>query len=386
MNEQKQNQKELLYNPKNWVFLTLFFSPLLPAICYYRNCKLLHTDQKGKRVLVATVLFVLVYLSLIFIFGSYTFLILLIGTIIAVILAKKIAKTQLAAYEQMKEDRGLKGGRNEAPLILLFLAVWIMVGVVIPYATYRFIDTHYLTTTVGGKTIYIPRNTNSNTTPNLDVQNKPEHENVYPTTTSQINTTSTELPQNPLTHSKETTQKTDQVYVNTAYNYSFTYPEHTVLRGSEDAREPSKISDEYQVSVYADQPPYLEPLFTVRALDPARLQDIRDPENTEKLLHADTIKTYELPLKEFVDLLVQKNIEKSGEKSVMPPIRLALHTSVAYELWALGNSWKTEYFSYTFTRDHAFYYSEHNGIKFEVHFPIGSEISEDILASFTWTN
>jgi len=46
MTEQKYNQKELLYSPKNWAFLAFFLSPILPAIFFYKNSKLLGTSKK----------------------------------------------------------------------------------------------------------------------------------------------------------------------------------------------------------------------------------------------------------------------------------------------------------------------------------------------------
>lgn len=133
MDEQKLNQEEILYCPKNWAFLSFFFSPILTAIFYYRNCKLLGETSKGKKVLIGTIVFVIAFLVTATIFSYYSTPIILVEAIIAVIIAKKLAKTQLAAYEKMKEEKGLKGGRSEGSLILLFLAIWIILAFVLPY-------------------------------------------------------------------------------------------------------------------------------------------------------------------------------------------------------------------------------------------------------------
>ncbi|MBP7670811.1 hypothetical protein KA119_00780 [Candidatus Gracilibacteria bacterium] len=156
MSEQKHDQKELLYSPKNWAFLSFFLSPILPAVFYYRNSKLLGTDQKGKKVLIGTIIFVVTFLALTFVFDYYAILIILVEAIIAVIIAKKLAKTQLAAYEEMKKSKGLKGGRNEAPLILIFLALWITIGFIIPYFINKYVEANYFTTKIGGETVYLP--------------------------------------------------------------------------------------------------------------------------------------------------------------------------------------------------------------------------------------
>lgn len=132
MNE-KHNQKELLYSPKNWAFLAFILSPVLPAIFYYRNSKLLGTSQKGRSVLIGTIVFVIAFLIPANIFSYYAFPILFVEAIIAIIIAKKLAKDQLPAYEEMKKAKGLQGGRSEASLILIFLALAITFGFVLPY-------------------------------------------------------------------------------------------------------------------------------------------------------------------------------------------------------------------------------------------------------------
>jgi hypothetical protein len=131
MNEQTLSQKELLYCPKNWAFLAFFLSPILPAILYYRNSKLLNTNSKGKIVLIGSVLFVLLLFITSSFLSYYSDLIILAGAIVAVVISKILAKTQLPYYEKMKEERGLKGGRNEFPLVLLFTV--IVIGLVIFY-------------------------------------------------------------------------------------------------------------------------------------------------------------------------------------------------------------------------------------------------------------
>lgn len=151
------NQKELLYSPKNWAFLAFFFGPILPGIFYYRNCKLLGTTLKGKKVLIGTIIFVLVFLVAATIFSYYSTPIVLVEAIIAVIIAKKLAKTQLAAYEKMKVEKGLKGGRNEAPLILLFLAIVLGLVFVLPYVINKYIENNYVQFNYGGKDIYLPK-------------------------------------------------------------------------------------------------------------------------------------------------------------------------------------------------------------------------------------
>ncbi len=129
----KQNQKELLYGPQTWTFLAFFLSPILPAIFYYRNCKLLGTPKKGQIVLIgASALFVAGFI-LASIFSEYTIIILLVEAVVASIAAGRLAKTQLPAFEQMKKDKNIQGGRDEAPLILLFIVMIIVVVFVLPY-------------------------------------------------------------------------------------------------------------------------------------------------------------------------------------------------------------------------------------------------------------
>ncbi len=140
MEEQKTNQNELLYNPKNWAFLAFFLSPILPAIFYYRNCKILGGFKKGRKVIVGTTVFVLFFIILTSIFALYSFPILILEATVAAIIAKKFAKTQQPAYEEMKTTRGLKGGRNEAPLALVFLAVVIFLGYILPYTLDKYVD------------------------------------------------------------------------------------------------------------------------------------------------------------------------------------------------------------------------------------------------------
>ena len=145
MNEQQiPNQKELLYSPKNWAFIAFFLSPILPAIFYYRNCKLLNTSSKGKKILIGTIFFVLVFLVAATIFSYYSTPIILTEAIIAVIIAKKLPKTQLGAYEKMKKEKGLKGGRNEAPLMLLFLVLMIGLTFVLPYILNKYIESKHI--------------------------------------------------------------------------------------------------------------------------------------------------------------------------------------------------------------------------------------------------
>ncbi|OGH87482.1 MAG: hypothetical protein A3J93_03035 [Candidatus Magasanikbacteria bacterium RIFOXYC2_FULL_42_28] len=155
MNEEKLNQKEILYNPKNWTFIAFFLGPILPAILYYRNCKLLGETAQGKKVLVGTIIFVLIFLVAATIFSYYSILIILVETIIAVIIAEKLAKTQLQNYEKMKEEMGLRGGRNEAALILLFLAIWITLAFGLPYVAKNYIKNNHTQFKYGDKNIYL---------------------------------------------------------------------------------------------------------------------------------------------------------------------------------------------------------------------------------------
>ena len=151
------NQKEILYSPKNWAFLAFFLGPILPGIFYYRNCKLLGETSKGKKVLIGTIIFVIAFLVAATIFSYYSTLIILVEAIISVIIAKKLSKTQLAAYEKMKEEKGLKGGRNEAPLILLFLAITIGLAFVLPYVVNKYIESNYVQFNYGSKESYLPK-------------------------------------------------------------------------------------------------------------------------------------------------------------------------------------------------------------------------------------
>ncbi|MFC1647783.1 hypothetical protein ACFL10_02195 [Patescibacteria group bacterium] len=157
MNEQKYNQKELLYNPKNWAFLAFLFSPILPAIFYYRNSKLLGTAQKGKKVLIGAIIFVIIFIALTFVFNYYSTLIIVAEVIIAVIIAKKLAKGQLPSYEKYRKEKGFKRDRNEIPLILIFLVIWITIGFVIPYFINKYIEDNYYVSKYRGETTYLPK-------------------------------------------------------------------------------------------------------------------------------------------------------------------------------------------------------------------------------------
>jgi hypothetical protein len=133
MDQQNYNQKELLHNPKNWTFFALLLSPILPAIFYYRNSKLLNTVQNGQKVIIGSIIYALVIVVLTSIFSYYSSLVVIIGAIVSAIAFSQLAKTQISAYEEMKKTKNLKGGRNDAPLALLFLAIGILFGFVIPY-------------------------------------------------------------------------------------------------------------------------------------------------------------------------------------------------------------------------------------------------------------
>ncbi|HLC69826.1 MAG TPA: hypothetical protein VJH75_02165 [Patescibacteria group bacterium] len=153
MTEPNYSQKELLYNPKNWVFFALLLSPILPAIFYYRNSKLLNTVQKGRRVLIGSILYVLVIVIIISIFDYYASLITVLGAVISAVVFSQLAKTQNDAYEEMKKTKNLKGGRNDVPLALLFLLIGIMFGFVVPYVVNKYTEKN-----VNANYIYQPLN------------------------------------------------------------------------------------------------------------------------------------------------------------------------------------------------------------------------------------
>lgn len=137
---QRPESKKLLYNPNNWAFLAFFLSPLLPAILFYRNSILLGTPKTGRQVLFGTIAYFLAFLIPIILFSHYAVLIVLAQAIISVIIAKKLAKTQIHAYDQMKIDKGLKGGRDDVPMILLFLALWVTIAFVIPFVINKYLE------------------------------------------------------------------------------------------------------------------------------------------------------------------------------------------------------------------------------------------------------
>jgi len=139
MTNQNLNQKELLYNPKNWVFLTLIFGPILPMIFYYRNCKLLNKTKTGILALTLMSFYTIVIIPIIIFYTQSQNTILLILGITILIIISKLSKTQIPAYEKMKQEKGIKGGRNEAPMILLFITIWI---IIITIFTINYINMH----------------------------------------------------------------------------------------------------------------------------------------------------------------------------------------------------------------------------------------------------
>ena len=124
-NYKSQKQKELLYNPSNWVFLSIVLTPIAPAIFYYRNAKLLRNGNETV-ILLSSIAYLTGFTILAILFPYYSSLIILIEAVGAAIIASKVAKTQKSAYEKMKVDRGFKGGRSEAPVVLFFVAFIIL--------------------------------------------------------------------------------------------------------------------------------------------------------------------------------------------------------------------------------------------------------------------
>jgi len=111
-------------------------------IFYYRNCKLLNKTKQGIIALTLIIFYTIVIIpTLIFYFQSQN-TILIISTIIILIIISKLAKTQISAYEKMKQEKGIKGGRNESPIILLFIAIWILIIIAITI-NYINIQQHY---------------------------------------------------------------------------------------------------------------------------------------------------------------------------------------------------------------------------------------------------
>ncbi len=156
MSKEKHGQKELLHNPRNWAFWAFFLSPILPAIFYYRNSKILGTASSGKKVLAGSILFVMAFLVPATIFSYYGTPLVISGALIAALISKKLAKGQLDAYEKMKKEKGLKGGRNDVPLAFAFFAAWIAIAL-IPFAIDLHIEKNYLRTRIGGEEVYLPR-------------------------------------------------------------------------------------------------------------------------------------------------------------------------------------------------------------------------------------
>lgn len=133
-------QNELLYNPKNWAFLAFFLSPIVPGIFFNRNCKLLGLSSTGNKVFFGTIFFVIFFIVLAVIFSQYSTYIIFAEAILSVIIAKQLAKTQVPAYEKMKVDKGLKGGRSEASVILIFIAIWVFTFFILPFIYGKYLE------------------------------------------------------------------------------------------------------------------------------------------------------------------------------------------------------------------------------------------------------
>lgn len=169
---QRPESKKLLYNPNNWAFLAFFLSPLLPAILFYRNSILLGTSKTGRQVLFGTIGYFLAFLIPIIILSHYAILFTLAQAIISVIIAKKLAKTQIHAYDQMKIDKGLKAGRDDVPMILLFLALWVTIAFVIPFVLTKYLEGVGTPRVQQNERIIVPR-TNPQEESEQDVTNPP---------------------------------------------------------------------------------------------------------------------------------------------------------------------------------------------------------------------
>lgn len=128
MIQERHKSKELLYNPRNWVFFSIFLTPLLPAVLYKHNCKLLGHPRKGTTAIIGSILYIVMGAMLVALFYDYSSLIAMAWVIISVPITGRIARTQLEAYDRMKEEKNIQGGRNEFPLMMLFLVGLVLLA------------------------------------------------------------------------------------------------------------------------------------------------------------------------------------------------------------------------------------------------------------------
>ncbi len=125
---QTEDKKKLLYNPANWPFYSFLLTPIVPAIFYNRNSKILGKPQEGKKILMLVWATFLLYVVLSFIFDLSR----LFGFIFSlgwIVFFFQQSKKEKAEYMERKNKFPEAQKPKEWPVVLIAVLILIMMGV-----------------------------------------------------------------------------------------------------------------------------------------------------------------------------------------------------------------------------------------------------------------
>lgn len=125
---QIQDKEKLLYNPANWPFYSFLLTPVVPAIFYYRNSKILGKPQEGKNILllVGGTMLLSMGVSFFFDFGRLFGFIFSLGWIVFFF---QQSKNEKSAYLERKNKYPHAQKPKEWPVVLIAVLILIMMGV-----------------------------------------------------------------------------------------------------------------------------------------------------------------------------------------------------------------------------------------------------------------
>jgi len=117
----------LLYNPSNWAFYSFLFSPIVPAIFYNRNSKMLGKPEEGKKILMATAGSLILVFLILFFFDIGSGLGFVYSTAWIIFFAKK-GKEEKPVHEERKKNFPNAPRPKEWPVVVTAIVILIALG------------------------------------------------------------------------------------------------------------------------------------------------------------------------------------------------------------------------------------------------------------------